>query len=54
VREFFGENAYDHYLARHYLAHVHARQAGLDHQPLSRRDFYRQLADAAANVRGCC
>jgi hypothetical protein len=54
TREFFGENAYDKYLVRHYLAHTPARAAGLNHQPLSRRQFYRQLSDAAADIRGCC
>jgi hypothetical protein len=53
-REFSGENAYDKYLVRYHLAHAPARAAGLDHRPLSRREFYRQLSDAARSPGGCC
>ncbi|MDR1443146.1 MAG: YbdD/YjiX family protein [Bifidobacteriaceae bacterium] len=52
-REFFGENAYDKYLARHHLAHANARAAGLAHEPLTRREFYRQLSESTP-PRGCC
>ncbi|MDR0626759.1 MAG: putative selenoprotein [Bifidobacteriaceae bacterium] len=53
IREFLGDNAYDKYLVRHHLAHTAWRAVGVDHAPLSRREFYRRLADAAS-VRGCC
>ncbi|MDR1118152.1 MAG: YbdD/YjiX family protein [Bifidobacteriaceae bacterium] len=45
--EFFGDTAYDKYLARHALAHA----AG--GPPLTRREFYRRRASSTA-ATGCC
>jgi uncharacterized short protein YbdD (DUF466 family) len=48
VREFFGDTAYDKYLARHRVSHC-----APDLPPLSRREFYRRLTDEG-RITGCC
>lgn len=55
VREFFGDSAYERYVARHEA--VHAADGGLaDHPIMTEREFWRERdRDAESQVEtGCC
>lgn len=45
LKEISGENAYDHYLARHEVTHP-------DVSPLTRADFYRKRQDDKFSTAG--
>ncbi|WP_124054261.1 YbdD/YjiX family protein [Arcanobacterium ihumii] len=49
VHEFFGDNAYERYVARHRIEHP-------DHPPMCERDFWRKRDRDAEDLvqTGCC